>query len=402
MASHFQVPSILWVLLIFSLPILGQENVARIHPIYGKVIENPMVAMDEQGMIQLGERPPQSWTSLRRIVFPQPQTIPSNASWVVQLVAGGKLWATKPPGFDGENVQLTTRYGVIEFPIEQLVGWYRRETLQGSVNSSPPPTKLDEDQLMVNLEGQYQYLSGLLEAVEDDHFVFTFEGETREIPLARVQGIFMATAGLIQPDEGLLVTLTDESEVFGEPIQWTTTQLTLDLAGLKQIQLPADEITRVEIRGPNLKFLSDLEPESAEVKGLLLPARSWKRDSTVDGQPLTHAPSDNSSRPQTYTKGLGVPSDGRITYLRSNFDRFLSHVCLDPAKRGAGDCVVEVLLDGKAVFQKRLTGTSPSTEIDVALGSSDRVSLAVRFGEKLELADHVNWCDARLIRVNQP
>ncbi|MEC7598054.1 MAG: NPCBM/NEW2 domain-containing protein [Planctomycetota bacterium] len=401
MASNFQVPCVL-VLLTFSLPIVGQETDARIQPIYGESIETPKVAMDEQGMFQLGERLPQAWTSLRRIVFPQRKTTPSDASWLVQLVAGGKLWSTTAPKFDGENVQFTTRYGVVEFPIEQLVGWYRRETLQDSVNSSPPPAKLDEDQLAVELEGQSQYLAGLLEAVEDDHFVFTFEGETREIPLARVQGIFMATAGLIQPDEGFLVTLTDDSQVFGEPIQWTNEQLTLDLAGLKQIRLPADEITRVEIRSPHLTFLSDVEPESAEVKGLLLPARSWKRDLTVDGHPLTHAPSDNSSRIQTYSKGLGVPSESRITYLRSDFDRLISHVCLDPAKRGAGDCVVEVLLDGKTVFQKRLTGTSPSTEIDVPLGSSERVSLAVRFGEKLELADHVNWCDARLIRVNQP
>ncbi|MEE3032318.1 MAG: hypothetical protein VX904_06480 [Planctomycetota bacterium] len=128
MASNFQVPCVL-VFLTFSLPIVGQETDARIQPIYGEAIDIPKVAMDEQGMFRLGERLPQPWTSLRRIVFPQRKTTPSDASWLVQLVAGGKLWSTTPPKFDGENVQFTTRYGVVEFPIEQLVGWYRRETL---------------------------------------------------------------------------------------------------------------------------------------------------------------------------------------------------------------------------------------------------------------------------------
>ena len=261
---------------------------------------------------------------------------------------------------------------------------------------------LDEDLFMIDVDGQPQTLLGLLEATEENTIIFSFEGETRELPIDRIQYVGMASAGLIQPDFGSLVSLTDNSRIFGRPIRWDKETLRLDLAGLSELDLPGTMIKSIQNQNDRMGFLSDIEPQTANITGLLLPARPWRRDLTVEGRPLTLQGTGARSKIQTFEKGLGIPSDGRLTFPAASYDRFLSTACLDPAKRGAGDCEIEILLDGKSVFLQRLNRDSPAAEIDVELGNASQIMLHVKAGEKLDLADHVNWCDARLVKVRTP
>ena len=380
----------------------AQDLAARIRPLYGKTVSGNLQSLNEEGFIQLENKPEIAWDAIRSIEFPQRRKTAASEEWTLRLVAGGQLFSAKPPLFDGETVVVTSTHGQLSLPIEQVEGWVRKSWFDDHPETNIPGSNLDEDLFVIDVEGQPQTLPGLLEAIEENKIIFSFEGETRELPIDRIQYVGMASAGLIQPPTGSLVTLTDESRILGELTGWNPQTLSLDLAGLAELELPSSKIKSIQNRNDRMMFLSDVDPESATITGLLLPARPWRRNLTVDGQPLTLRSAGSRSKFQTFEKGLGIPSDGILTFPATSYDRFLATACLDPAKRGAGDCEIEILLDGESVFQQRLYRESPVAEIDVELGKANQITLHVKTGEKLDLADHVNWCDARLVKVSTP
>jgi hypothetical protein len=406
-AIHAAVPQIviatlLGLFLTPATPAPGQDSSVRIRPVYGATLDGVMQSFDATGGVQLENQPEIPWDAIREIDFPHRAPSPTSMAWTLHTVAGGQLFSSSPPRFDGETVVLNSALGELALPIEQVRGWLRQTWAAQHPDTKLPESSLDEDLFIIDVDGQPQTLLGLLEATEEDTIIFSFEGETRELPIDRIQYVGMATAGLIQSNFGSLVSLTDDSRIFGQPIRWDHETLRLDLAGLSELDLPASMIKSIQIQNDRTGFLSDIDPQSAVVTGLLLPARPWRRDLTVEGRPLTLQATGATSKTQTFEKGLGIPSDGRLTFPATSFDRFLSTACLDPAKRGAGDCVIEILLDGESVFQQRLHRDSPVAEIDVELGNATQLTLHVKAGEKLDLADHVNWCDARLVKVRTP
>ena len=67
-------------------------------------------------------------------------------------------------------------------------------------------------------------------------------------------------------------------------------------------------------------------------------------------------------------------------------------------KRGKGDCVFVVLADGEPLLTRRMRGNEPPEEIQLPIAGREQVTLVVEPGEGLDLADHADWCDARLIK----
>jgi len=71
---------------------------------------------------------------------------------------------------------------------------------------------------------------------------------------------------------------------------------------------------------------------------------------------------------------------------------------IDDETDGRGDCVFKVLVDGDEKFSQRVKATDKPRAIRVPLSGASRVELIVEAGEDLDIADHANWAEARLIR----
>ena len=78
--------------------------------------------------------------------------------------------------------------------------------------------------------------------------------------------------------------------------------------------------------------------------------------------------------------------------------RFLAVVGLDEEYGKRGDCVVTVLLDDREAFRRRLRGTDKALPADIEVGTARRLTLRAEPGENYDIADHVNWYDARILR----
>jgi hypothetical protein len=139
-------------------------------------------------------------------------------------------------------------------------------------------------------------------------------------------------------------------------------------------------------------FLSDLEPVEARHQPIVTLERPWQADRSVGGRPLTLAG-------KVFDKGLGVASRSVVTFTNEgNYDLLAATIGIDGETEGRGDCIFVVEADGREVFRQRMAGKDQPQSINVDISGREKVSLIVEPGEDLDLADHADWCDARLVR----
>jgi glucose/arabinose dehydrogenase len=139
-------------------------------------------------------------------------------------------------------------------------------------------------------------------------------------------------------------------------------------------------------------FLSDATPLSA-VNGY----GPWEKDRSNnnqvagDGNPLTLAG-------VTYAKGLGVHAESALRYsLGGRCSRLTAKVGVDDEVWSNGSVTFEVWGDGTKLYDSgRMTGTSPTATVDVALTGRSELRLVVTGAGDGIAYDHGDWADARL------
>ena len=96
---------------------------------------------------------------------------------------------------------------------------------------------------------------------------------------------------------------------------------------------------------------------------------------------------------------MGVHARSLLTFeAEKKWDTLAATIGLDPAAGGKGDCEFVVLADDQELFRRRMTGSDPAEEIELAISGAVQVTLIVEPGDGLDLADHANWCDVRFVR----
>jgi hypothetical protein len=161
------------------------------------------------------------------------------------------------------------------------------------------------------------------------------------------------------------------------------------------VEVPLEQVRALDLYQSRAVYLSDLKPRRYEHFPYLGVAWPWVGDGSVAGRDLHLAGG-------TFDKGLGLHSACRLTYdLGGRYRRFEALVGLDERTGRAGHVVVEVLLDGKQQdlgWNGTLDGSEPPRPIRLAVPGAQSLTLVVGFGRRGDVADHVNWVDARLVK----
>jgi len=250
------------------------------------------------------------------------------------------------------------------------------------------------DQLLVKVDDKWQPIHGLVERLDSERVVFQFKEGERSIPRSKLLGIVVAFAGRPPDLSGQCrVLLQGGSSMWGQVRSLEADKLTLQVVGNASVSLPWAAVTRLDVRSDRLAFLSDLEPVQVIQKPIVTLLRPWQRDKSVAGGKLT-------LKGRTFEKGLGTHSRCLLSFEPDEPYGLLAAVIgIDDATDGRGDCDFVVLGDAKEIFRQRVRGKDNPREIKVDIRGVKRLTLAVEPGEDLDLADHADWCDARIIRT---
>jgi hypothetical protein len=163
-------------------------------------------------------------------------------------------------------------------------------------------------------------------------------------------------------------------------------------------RVPLERVAVLDVYQGRAIYLSDLKPTRFEFTPYLGeegPVWPLVADANVAGRDLRLAGS-------TYDKGLGLHSKSRVTYnLAGAYRRFEAQVGLDDETGREGSVRVRVLADGKPLdigADRELTARDRPISVGVSVAGVKELTLEVDFGEHGDRQDHVNWCDARLIK----
>ena len=264
-----------------------------------------------------------------------------------------------------------------------------RQRLFADLQTLPPG---DDIVLLVNgdrTQGEFEKLDGAF--VE-------LKGATGPLKLdrSRVRAIrFNPELTSAPKAEGrrLVISLVDGSRLTATSAELQRSELKLMTPTKQALTLPSASVVSCHVYGSRASPLTDREP--TEVSFVPYLAARWP---LVKNANVLHGPL--SLRGTEYGAGLGMHSRMSVTYALSGNEReFRATVGIDDCASGAGSVRFAVELDGKRTWTSdEITGRSAPLDIPpVAVRGAKRLTLVVDFGQKADVSDYADWCNAVLI-----
>lgn len=255
------------------------------------------------------------------------------------------------------------------------------------------------DRLFIANADAVTVLDGFLEELQDGTVRFEWMNETRKLAADRLRAVVFASgpSGDLKP-ERFSVQLQNGSRLsvssfatskIGADGDDATARVTTR-AGVT-LELPTSTFARIESRSSRLKYLSDMQPETASATTITALPRSWRRGRSVTGRVL-------SSGTDSFERGLGIPAGTRLSFrVPERAESFVVTVSLDQRPNPSGDCACVVSVDGREVVRERLTSSDSSRLIRVPCRSAGLLEVRVEPGMNLDFGDFTNWCDASFV-----
>lgn len=260
--------------------------------------------------------------------------------------------------------------------------------------------KIDGDLLVVRKDDAVDYHKGVLGTVTDKSVDLTLDGEKIPVKRPKVLGVVYYHAGGRElPAQ--ICTVTDAAgavwSVRGleltDKVRWTT------VSGVA-VARPLAAVAKIDFSAGKVAFLSDLKPESSkytpffntdkdDVPTLFLP----RNDMNQDGKPLKLGGTQ-------YAKGLGLHSRTEMVYrLPGRFRQFKAVAGIDDGHREHGGNLVLVIRgDDKVLLETTITGKDEPKPVELDLTGVRRLTILVDFGANLDTGDHLDLCNARIIK----
>ncbi len=243
--------------------------------------------------------------------------------------------------------------------------------------------------------------SGELSTWRDRMITLKTTGRDVTLPIADVRDIALNPELLALPELkelGWLVSLRDGSRVTLLASKSRVAGSELKAAHVSGVvwDIPLDAIVEMRVMRGRAVYLSDMGPMESRQTPFLPGARAWpnQRDRSVAGRPLRLGGRE-------FPKGIGMHSRSAVSYdLAGKYQGFQALVGLDDTTVGDGTAMCAIEVDGRRVFEESdLSRANGAKRLPlIVVRGAKRLTLIVDYGELGDSQDHVDWCDAVLLR----
>lgn len=258
------------------------------------------------------------------------------------------------------------------------------------------------DVLVVKQGDSLDYLEGVLGDVTGETVQFDLDGDELTVKRSKVAGLLFYQAPGANAGESVCQILgRNETRIVAGHISLEGEVLHVTTGSGVELDLPWSEVRYVDFSLGKVAFLSDLEPEverwTPYFEARQLPATTVnyytpRRDRSFDGQPLLLAG-------QTYSRGLAIRSRTELTYrLPGEYRRFVAVAGIDDRMRPLGHVKFQVYADQQLLLDREVSGGDEPLPVDLDLTGATRLRVVVDFGQDLDISDHFNLCDARIVK----
>jgi hypothetical protein len=254
-----------------------------------------------------------------------------------------------------------------------------------------------QDVLITAGDGQLGSIRGGLLGLGPESGRIWHNRKERRFKLDQVVAVVFGT-GVSDPRHwSAVVELATGAEMPARLLDGDAERLDIETPFAERLSLPLDGVRGVRFQSDRLVFLSDLKPAAQSVNGILLDPIEARFDRSAANRPL-------ALDGVTYERGIGAHSPGEIAFvLGGQYETLASIIGIDDAVRPIGSVAFKVIGDGANLFDSgTMTGRDHARSIRVNVGGVDQLTIKVESADGLEIADHANWCDARLIKPPPP
>ncbi|NIP85301.1 MAG: hypothetical protein GTO03_06985 [Planctomycetales bacterium] len=311
---------------------------------------------------------------------------------------------------DGTELQIQTRY-------VRSVRFHAQDPKRRRQWEAILQTQVRGDLIATRKDDRIDYIEGVLGMVNAETVHFQLDDELIPVRLGKVEGIVYHHAS---PD-GLPLPVVRVSDVDGS--QLAVSQWSVDGRGLR-LQLPSGirlrrdfhQLRQIDFSSDKIVYLSDLEPASIDwqpylpQEPLMAVLRQFyqpRRDRALgvgptegdDGKLQLWMGSPGKSLPVPFEKGLALHSRTRLLYpLPAGVRSFRALAGIDARVRRHGHVRLVIRGDQRELFAQDIAGSQPPREIALNLTGVQLLEILVDFGQNQDIGDHLNLCNARLIK----
>lgn len=322
----------------------------------------------------------------------------------VELVDGSSLAAAEYAVKGGEaKVKLADGLDV-ELPVARVANVRFGEQTEALAEQWTKLLATGEthDLLVVGRDGALDYHKGIVRDVTEEQVQFEFDGDVLPVKRNKVYGLIY-----YRPPAGTLPEAACEI-VDASGSRWQARNLSLSdqlhwetPAGLSVARPPA-AIRKIDFSHGKIVYLTDMEPETLDFTPFFGTAKELpviaeffgpRANKSLSGGPLKLGE-------KVYENGLALHSRTEITYrLPGRFSRLKATAGIDDAVRPHGHVRLVIRADENVLLEETLTGEDETPlAIDVNLTGARRLAILVDFGDKTDIADHLDLCEARIIK----
>ncbi len=258
------------------------------------------------------------------------------------------------------------------------------------------------DLLGIRKKDNIDFLEGVIGDVTKEVVNFQLEGETVPVNRAKVDSlVYFQRAADDGAVAGCMIEDAQGSLLKAKTVSLKDGQLQIVLAGGSTLTRPFDSIKKIDFSSGKLIYLSDLKAETTVFTpyfdlGKQSPALARffepRRDRGREDEKLRLAG-------KSYKKGLSLTSRTELVFkVPTKAKRFKALAGIDDGVRPQGSVQLDITADGKKLYSGKLSGKDSPVELDLDLTNMRRLTVLVDYGDDLDFGDHLNLCDARIVK----
>jgi hypothetical protein len=253
----------------------------------------------------------------------------------------------------------------------------------------------DVDQVVaVGPDNAALLLDGIVKSVGANAILVQYQDKDRTLSRSKVATVVFGRTEAPARAAGPLpwkATVAGGAWVEGSDVRLADGVLTMTI-GASALVIPWSQVCSLEHRSKKVSFLARMDPVRATEGSLVTLALPWQRDRNAMNQPLR-------LRGASRETGLGTHAPSELVFdVPEGAKRFLAVVGLDEEYGRGGDCVIVVQVDDREALRRRMHGKDAALAVDIEIRDGRKLTLRSESGENLDIGDHVNWYDARLLQ----
>jgi len=329
-----------------------------------------------------------------RTIRPKPAVPPDPRRPELTLTDGSRFyWSTLQVGDRQVSVE-SPQLGKFAVPLT-AVSSIRLASLDRQVGDAwkdLSAREVNQDMLVIAKGNVLDHLDGTVGTIDANTIHFVLDGEERTAKREKLFGIVYArrTAEGSKPVCELSTTGGDLLKL--QNIVWSDGQLKIGLLGGAQLSVPAEQVLSLDFSSGKVRFLSQLEPREVKYTPFFDQVWTYCRDRPRDGGSLRLGNKE-------YARGLWIHSRTFLKYrLSGDYRRFQAVMGIDQAVAPLGNVHVVISGDGKTLLESDVRGPDPPQNLDLDVAGVRDLEILVDFGGDLDIADHLDLADAKVIK----